>query len=108
MAVTVISTEDVQLGYSPPPGVTNQADRRDAGLQISAQQINEKSLRVLSRGLGVGQRAEAYLRFTSEGDKNFLRYRTLRAWARGRGPGWDDGDFEFFIKAGKNENNFFV
>ncbi len=106
--VTVVSTEDVQLGYVPPPGVRNQADRRDAGLQIGSQQINEKSLRLIARDLDVGERAEAYLRFTTEGDKNFLRYRTLRAWARGRGPGWEDGDLEFFIKAGKNEDNFYL
>jgi hypothetical protein len=108
VAVTVISTEDVQLGYIPPPGVTNQADQRDASLQIGAQQINEKSLRLLAQGLDPGERAEAYLRFTTEGDKNFLRYRTLRVWARGRGPGWDDGDLEFFVKAGKNEHNFYL
>jgi cell surface protein SprA len=108
VAVTVVSTEDVQLGYVPPPGVVDQADRRDAGLQIGSQQINEKSLRLVARGMDAGERAEAYLRFTTEGDKNFLRYRTLRAWARGRGPGWDDGDLEFYIKAGKNEHNFYL
>jgi hypothetical protein len=108
VAVTVVSTEDIQLGYIPPPGVTDEADRRDAGLQLGSQQINEKSLRLLARGLDPGERAEAYLRFTTEGDKNFLRYRTLRVWARGRGPGWDDRDLEFFIKAGKNEHNFYL
>ena len=108
VAVTVVSTEDVQLGYVPPPGVTDEADRRDAGLQIGTEQINEKSLRLLARDLDVGERAEAYVRFTTEGDKNFLRYRTLRVWARGRGPGWDDGDLEFYIKAAKNEHNFYL
>jgi hypothetical protein len=108
VVASVVSTEDVELGYVPPPGVSDQADRRDAGLQIGAQQINEKSLRLLARGLGAGDRAEAYLRFTTEGDKNFLRYRTLRLWARGRGPGWDDRDLEFFVKVGKNERNFYL
>ncbi len=108
VAVTVVSTEDINLGYTPPPGVRNEASRRDAGLQIGAQQINERSLRLLARDLDPGERAEAYLRFTTEGDKNFLRYRTLRVWARGRGPGWEDRDLEFFIKAGKNEDNFYL
>src|SRR6266705_2857924 len=75
---------------------------------IGATQINERSLRLLARGLGVGEHAEAYDRFTTEGDKNVLRYRKLRVWARGRGPGWEDGDLEFYIKVGKDENNFYL
>src|SRR5207247_1253558 len=75
---------------------------------IGATEINERSMRVLARGLGLGTRAEAYLRFTTEGDKNFLKYRTLRVWARGRGVGWEDGDLEFFIKAGKDQDNFYM
>jgi hypothetical protein len=105
---SVVSTENQDLGYTPPPGVTDQAGRRDAGFQITATEINERSMRLLARGLGLGQRAEAYLRFTTEGDKNFLKYRTLRVWARGRGVGWEDGDLEFFIKAGKDQDNFYM
>src|SRR5204863_1149665 len=80
----------------------------DAGLQVGATQINERSLRLLASGLDRAQHAEAYLRFTTEGDKNFLKYRRLRAWARGRGPGWDEGDLEFYIKVGKDQNNFYL
>ncbi len=105
---SVVSTENQDLGYTPPPGVTDEAGRRDAGFQITATEINERSMRVLARGLGLGTRAEAYLRFTTEGDKNFLKYRTLRVWARGRGVGWEDGDLEFFIKAGKDQDNFYM
>jgi len=105
---SVVSTENQDLGYTSPPGVTDEAGRRDAGFQIGATEINERSMRVLARGLGLGQRAEAYLRFTTEGDKNFLKYRTLRVWARGRGVGWEDGDLEFFIKAGKDQDNFYL
>ncbi|PYO40839.1 MAG: cell surface protein SprA, partial [Gemmatimonadetes bacterium] len=105
---SVASTENRDLGYTPPPGVFDQANRRDASLQLGATQINERSLRLLASGLGVGQHAEAFLRFTTEGDKNFLRYRKLRVWARGRGPGWEDGDLEFYIKVGKDENNFYL
>ncbi|MGH7607598.1 MAG: hypothetical protein ACREME_09675, partial [Gemmatimonadales bacterium] len=104
----VVSTENRDLGYTPPPGVGDQAGRRDAAFQIGATQINERSMRLLARGLGTGERAEAYLRFTAEGDKNFLKYKRLRVWARGRGPGWEDGDLEFFIKAGKDQNNFYL
>ncbi|HEX9279266.1 MAG TPA: cell surface protein SprA [Gemmatimonadales bacterium] len=105
---SVASTENRDLGYTPPPGVFDQADRRDANFSIGTTQINERSLRLLARGLGVGEHAEAYDRFTTEGDKNFLRYRKLRVWARGRGPGWEDGDLEFYIKVGKDENNFYL
>jgi hypothetical protein len=105
---SVVSTENQDLGYTSPPGVTDQAGRRDAGFQIGATEINERSMRVLARGLSLGQRAEAYLRFTTEGDKNFLKYRTLRVWARGRGAGWEEGDLDFFIKAGKDQDNFYM
>jgi hypothetical protein len=108
VVASVVSTENQDLGYTPPPGVTDEAGRRDAALQINATEINERSMRVLASGLGLGQRAEAYLRFTTEGDKNFLKYQTLRVWARGRGVGWDDGDLEFFIKAGKDQDNFYL
>ena len=113
IVASVVSTENTDLGYTPPPGVVDEAGRRDAAFQLGAVQINERSMRVLARGLGTGERAETYLRFTAEGDKNFLKYRSLRAWARGRGPGWEDGggagsDLEFFIKAGKNQDNFYL
>src|SRR5204862_5375185 len=88
VAASVVSTENRDLGYTPPPGVFDQADRRDANLQLATTQINERSLRLLATGLETGERAEAFTRFTTEGDKNFLKYRKLRAWARGRGPGW--------------------
>src|SRR2546426_5848737 len=105
---SVVSTENTDLGYTPPPGVSDQAGRRDANLQLATAQINERSLRLLARGLQVGQRAEAFTRFTAEGDKNFLKYRKLRTWARGRGPGWEDGDLHFYIKAGKDEKHFYL
>jgi len=108
VVASVVSTENRDLGYTPPPGVTDEAGRRDASFQLGATQINERSMRLLARGLGRGERAEAYLRFTTEGDKNFLKYKKLRVWARGRGPGWEDGDLEFFIKAGKDQDNFYL
>lgn len=108
VVASVVTTENRDLGYSPPPGVVNQADRRGAGFEFGAQQVNEKSLRLLARDLQPGERAEAFKRFTDEADKNFLRYRTMRVWARGRGPGWEDGDLAFFIKVGRDEHNFYM
>jgi hypothetical protein len=108
VVASVVSTENRDLGYTSPPGVGDQAGRRDASFQLGATQINERSMRLLARGLAPGDRAEAYLRFTAEGDKNFLKYNKLRVWARGRGPGWEDGDLEFFIKAGKDQDNFYL
>jgi hypothetical protein len=106
--VSVVSTENRDIGYVPPPGIVDQASQVGAGFQTGATQINEQSMRLLARGLAVGERAEAFTRFGTEGDKNFLKYRTLRAWARGRGPGWEDGDLEFFIKVGKDADNFYL
>src|SRR6185503_6665071 len=108
VSASVVSTENRDLGYTPPPGVFDEAGRRDATFQLTSSEVNERSLRLLATGMDQGQRAEAYLRFTTEGDKNFLKYRSLRVWARGRGPGWEDGDLEFFIKAGKDQDNFYM
>ena len=105
---SVVGTEDRDLGYTPPPGITNQASQAGASLQVSATQINEQAMRVLATGLGRGQHAEAYNRFGAEGDKNLLKYRTLRVWARGRGGGWEDGDLEFYLKVGKDADNFYM
>lgn len=105
---SVVTTENRDLGYTPPPGVVNQADRQGAGFELFSQQINEKSLRLLATDLRAGERAEAFIRFTDEADKNFLQYRKLRVWARGRGPGWEDRDLEFFIKVGRDEHNFYM
>ncbi len=107
VAVTGISTADPNLGYTSPPGVTDLPAQTGANLQVGSTEINERSLRLLARGLGAGERAEAFLRFTAEGDKNFLRYGRLHAWARGRGPGWEDGDLEFYLKVGKDPGNFY-
>jgi len=108
VVASVVSTENADLGYTPPPGVVNQAARVDANLQVGTTQINEHSLRLLASGLARGQHAEAYLRFATAGDKNFLKYRRLRVWARGRGVGWDEGDLEFYIKVGKDQDNFYL
>ena len=105
---SIVSTENADLGYTAPPGVFNQTDRFGEAVQFGSQQINEQSLRILARDLRVNERAEAFVRFADEGDKNFLKYRTLRAWARGRGPGWEDGDLEFYLKVGRDENNFYL
>jgi Motility related/secretion protein len=107
VVASTVSTENVDLGYTPPPGVTDQAARVDANVQIGATQINERSLRILASGLERGERAETFNQFTTAGDKNFLKYRRLRVWARGRGPGWEEGDLHFYIKVGKDANNFY-
>ncbi len=61
---SVVSTENlIDLGYTSPPGVGESVQRRDGDQQSLGTQINEKSLRLIARGLEVGDRAEAYLRF---------------------------------------------
>jgi len=105
---SVITTENTDLGYESPPGVLNEPERADAGLGFGTQQINEKALRLLATDLRAGQRGEAFVRFIDAADKNFLKYRELRVWARGRGAGWEAGDLEFIIKAGRDEHNFYM
>ncbi len=105
---SVITTENTDLGYESPPGILNQAERADAGFGFGTQQINEKALRLLATGLQAGERGEAFLRFMDAAEKNFLKYRELRVWARGSGPGWEEGDLEFFIKLGGDEHNFYM
>src|SRR5205814_9574589 len=85
---SVVSTENRDLGYTPPPGVFDEAGRRDANLQLATAQINERSLRLLAGGLQTGQRAEAFLRFTAEGDKNFLKYKRHRTRMGRHEPRW--------------------
>lgn len=104
---SVVSTANPELGYTPPPGVLNQANRKDGGQDTQGTQINEKSLRVLGVGMQLGERAEAYLRFPS-GPQNLLKYRTLRFWVRGRGAGWDDGQLQAFLKLGTDDRNFYL
>ena len=81
---SVVSTADEDLGYTSPPGVIDVSQRRGAAFEFGSQQINERSLRLIVRDLRVGERAEAFLRFADAADKNFLQYRRLRVWARGR------------------------
>ncbi|MCZ6918860.1 MAG: cell surface protein SprA [Gemmatimonadetes bacterium] len=105
---STISTADKDLGYTSPPGVIDEASRQGAAFEFTSQEINERSLRLIARDLRLGERAEAFRRFSNEADKNFLQYRALRAWARGRGPGWESGDLEFFLKVGSDEDNFYM
>jgi motility/secretion related protein SprA len=105
---SVISTENqVDLGYESPPDVFEGVARRDADRRAVGTQVNEKSLRLIGRGLQPGDRAEAYLRFPA-GPQNVLNYRQLRVWFRGRGPGWEEGDLQAYIKLGSDDRNFYL
>ncbi len=106
---SIVTTENAgDLGYQPPPGVFNSAALAGAALEFGSQQINETSLRLLATDLRLNERAEAFERFVDNTNKSFLKYNVLRVWARGRGPGWAEGDLEFFIKAGRDEDNFYL
>ncbi len=108
VSVSVVGTDNRDLDYTPPPGVLDQAAERGLAFQLAPIQINERSLRLTARDLRSGERAEAFTRFAAEADRNFLKYRELRVWAQGRGAGWDEGDLEFFIKVGTDEDNFYL
>jgi len=87
--------------------VFDNVARRGGDQQTAGTQINEKSLRVIGSDLHVNERAEAYLRFPA-GPQNVLTYETLRIWFRGRGPGWQEGDLQAFVKLGSDNDNFYL
>ncbi|MDB4907397.1 MAG: hypothetical protein JWO05_2181 [Gemmatimonadetes bacterium] len=96
------------LDYQSPPGVGDELDTKTGQFAAGVVQINEKSLRLLAGGLAQYQRAEAYYKFPS-GDQNFMGYQELRLWARGRRNGWgDNGELQMYVKAGRDENNFYM
>ncbi|MBA3497526.1 MAG: cell surface protein SprA, partial [Gemmatimonadales bacterium] len=108
VGTSVVSTENrTDLGYESPPGIFDSRSRRGGDRETEGTQINEKSLRIIGQDLRLGERAEAYLRFPA-GAQNLLTYRTLRVWMRGRGPGWEEGDLQAFLKLGSDNDNFYL
>ena len=108
----VIGTQDKNLAnglsYESPPGVIDEPDTKRSNFQTNRVQINERSLRLTAGGLNQFDRAEAYFRFP-EGEKNFMAYKELRLWARGIRNGWGaNGDLQFFVKIGRDPNNFYL
>ncbi len=106
VVASTVSTENIELGYTSPPGVKGGLDSKGGSRGEFGSQVNERSLRIIARQIAAGQRAEAYFRFPS-GPQNLLKYRELRLWARGRGPGWDDRDFEVYVRVGSDSRNFY-
>lgn len=107
VAVGTVSTQNIELGYQPPPGLGNSLNEINSGIGAAPIQINEKSLRIIASDLRGGERAEAYHRLGS-GGQNLLAYRQLRVWMRGRGPGWASGDLQGYIKVGSDVNNYYL
>jgi len=108
----VIGTQDRNLAsgisYESPPGVIDAPDTKRSQFQTARLQINERSLRLTAGDLGQYDRAEAYVRFP-DGEKNFMGYKELRLWARGVRNGWgQSGDLQFFVKIGRDPNNFYL
>jgi cell surface protein SprA len=112
VVATVIGTQDrdslAGIFYESPPGVTDEPEQRQTGLEGGRLQVNERSLRLQAVGMAPEERAEAYVRFP-EGEKSFLGYRQLRLWARGRGEGWGaTGELQFYVKMGRDADNFYL
>lgn len=109
---SVIGTNDFDptngVFYQSPPGVVEQLETQAGDLQATRTQINERSLRLLAGDLPLYDRAEAYYRFP-EGEKNFMGYKELRLWARGRNNGWGDaGELQMYVKLGRDPSNFYL
>jgi hypothetical protein len=108
VVASVVSTENqADLGYLSPPGVTNAGESTTGNLSAGQVQINERSLRLIGFDVRPGERAEAFYQFP-EGPRNFLGYRQMRVWARGRGAAWDRGELAFYVKIGQDQNNFYL
>jgi cell surface protein SprA len=96
------------LSYESPPGVVDEPDAKRSQFETNRIQINERSLRLTAGNLQQYDRAEAYFRFP-EGEKNFMAYKELRLWARGVRNGWGtQGDLQFYVKIGRDPNNFYM
>jgi hypothetical protein len=106
VGVSSVSTENIELGYTSPPGLGSTLNQVGAGREGIGTQVNEKALRIVAQDLRPGERAEAFNRFIS-GPQNLLAYRQLRVWARGRGEGWDDRQLRAFVKVGADDRNFY-
>jgi hypothetical protein len=109
---STIGTQDRGLAsgisYESPPGVVDEPDTKRSTFATNRIQINERSLRITAGDLSLYDRAEAYYRFP-EGEKNFMAYKELRLWARGVRNGWGaNGDLQFFVKIGRDPNNFYL
>ncbi len=109
---SVIGTQDRNpaggIFYESPPGVVDEADSKQSTFAPGLVQVNERSLRLMAGNLALHHRAEAYYRFP-QGEKNFMGYRELRVWARGRNKGWgEQGDLQFFVKIGRDDENFYL
>ncbi|HET7585159.1 MAG TPA: cell surface protein SprA [Gemmatimonadaceae bacterium] len=112
VVASVIGTQDrntaAGIAYESPPGVGDEPDTKQTEFDPGQIQVNERSLRLLTGNLPLFHRAEALIRFP-EGEKNFMGYRELRVWARGRNKGWGEaGDLQFYIKMGRDEDNFYM
>jgi len=108
----VVGTQDKRvrggIDYESPPGVTDAPTSKTVAYQPGRVQINERSLRLIATDLAPFDRAESYYRFP-EGEKNFMSYKELRLWARGVSSGWGvDGELQFYIKVGRDDNNFYM
>ncbi|MBI3569076.1 MAG: cell surface protein SprA [Gemmatimonadetes bacterium] len=109
---STIGTQDKDslsgLVYDSPPGVVDQPNQKLIGIENQRIVINERSMRLTATQLNKYERIESYYRFP-EGAKNFLQYRELRAWAKGRGNGWGaTGELQFFVKIGRDADNFYM
>jgi len=106
VAVGPISTTDSR--YLSPPGITDQRTEATDDLNLSAQPINEQSLRLNYSDIPAGERIEVFRRFT-ERPRDFLTYRRMRAWALAVDGEWGlESPLRFFIRMGFDSSNYYL
>ena len=106
VAVGPISTTDSR--YVSPPGISDQKTEATDELNLSAQPINEQSLRLNYSDIPAGERIEVFRRFT-ERPRDFLTYRRMRAWAIAVDGEWGaDSPLRFYVRMGFDSRNFYL
>ena len=106
----MVSTENrTDLGYESPPGRRRtRCARRGGDRESQGTQINERSLRDHRPPTSGSASAPRPISGSRPAPQNLLTYRTLRVWMRGRGPGWEEGDLQAFLKLGSDNDNFYL
>lgn len=94
--------------YSPPPGVTEEANDPSASFNATGIETNEKALRVRYTDLAPRSRGEIYYRFPQNA-RSLMQYRELRLWALPRDGDWGPGGtHELLVKLGTDDGNYYL
>ncbi|HUF69212.1 MAG TPA: cell surface protein SprA [Longimicrobiales bacterium] len=96
------------VAYSPPPGITDQAQDPSAEFGGRGIEVNEKGQRIRYDGLAPDDRAEIYFRYPQQA-RSFMEYRRLRVWALAKRGTWGaSGGERLLLKVGTDARNYYL